>query len=240
MSPFLLLKKYFNKRIMKLNSYYNRIINNIYYWGKEIMKLRAEIKEQAKQNFSAQYWMSVGACLIFMLITSAASSATFGIGAFFLMPPLLVGFSSFCLRIYRNEQGDIGEMFSVGFTQYWRNVGGILWMELFTFLWTLLFIIPGIIKAFAYSLTPFILADSNNVSPTEALKLSMRMTSGYKGEIFVMCLSFIGWWLLTGLTFGILAIFYTGPYTYVSFAGLYSELKQNALEKGTVTAEELA
>ncbi len=231
------------------------------------MELRAEIKEQSKTNFTGQYWMCVGAFALFWVcmgavsmfssytnIANSLSTSFFSVpfigltmtlsfistaATFLLAPPLIVGFSSFGIRIYKNEQGDIGDMFSVGFKDYWRNVGGVLWMELFIFLWSLLFIIPGIVKAFSYFMTPYILADSKKVSPTQALVLSMRMTDGHKGEIFVMCLSFIGWWILTGLTGGILAIFYTGPYTATSFAGMYSELKQNALEKGIVTAEEL-
>ena len=152
---------------------------------------------------------------------------------------MIVGFYSFSLKIYRGQTADIGGMFSEGFTNYWRNVGGVLWMYLFTFLWTLLFIVPGIIKALAYFMTPYILADSKNVSPTQALKLSMRMTQGHKGKIFVMGLSFIGWAILTGLTCGILGIFYTGPYMETSFAGMYDELKKNALEKGVVTEQEI-
>jgi uncharacterized membrane protein len=203
------------------------------------MKLRSEIKEQAKKNFSAQYWMAVGAFVLYMLIVGYASGATGGIAAFFLAPPMIVGFYSFSLKIYRGQTADIGGMFTVGFTNYWRNVGGVLWMELFVFLWSLLFIIPGIIKALAYFMTPYILADSKSVAPTEAIKLSMRMTKGHKGKIFVMGLSFIGWAILTGLTCGILGIFYTGPYMETSFAGLYDELKKNALEKGIVTEQEL-
>ena len=202
------------------------------------MKLRAEIKQQAKKNFAAQYWISVGAFVLYMLIVSFASEML--VGAIFLVPPMIVGYYSFTLKVYRGEQADIGDMFSVGFTNYWRNVGGILWMQLFTFLWTLLFIVPGIIKALAYFMTPYILADTKEVRPTQALKLSMRMTKGHKGKIFVTFLSFIGWAILTALTFGILAIFYTGPYFETSLAGLYSELKQNALDTGVVTAEELA
>ncbi len=204
------------------------------------MKLRAQIKEQAKKGFTAQYWMCVGAFVLYMLIVGAASEITFGIGAFFLAPPMIVGFYSFSLKVYRGQEADIGGMFSDGFSDYWRNVGGVLWMYLFTMLWTLLFIVPGIIKALAYFMTPYILADSKNVAPTQALKLSMRMTKGHKGKIFVMMLSFIGWGILTGLTFGILAIFWTGPYMETSFAGMYDELKKNALETGIVTAEELA
>ena len=202
------------------------------------MKLRSEIKQQAKKNFATQYWISVGAFVLYAMIVSFASEMI--VGTIFLVPPMIVGYYSFTLKVYRGEQGDIGDMFSVGFSNYWRNVGGILWMQLFTFLWTLLFIVPGIIKALAYFMTPYLLADTKEVAPTQALKLSMRMTKGHKGKIFVMCLSFIGWAILTVLTFGILAIFWTGPYMETSFAGMYSELKQNALDNGVVTAEELA
>lgn len=202
------------------------------------MKLRPEIKGQARENFRNQYGISVGAGLLYMILIGAAGST--GIGTLLLVPPLTVAFSAFSLGIYRGQQGDLGGSLSLGFNDYGRNLGGILWMWLFTWLWSLLFIIPGIIKALAYFMTPYILADSKNVSATDALKLSMRMTKGYKGEIFVMGLSFIGWAILTGLTCGILGILYTGPYMSTSFAGLYHELKANAIARGVVTTEELA
>lgn len=204
------------------------------------MKLRSEIKMQANANFRAQYGISVAAYLVFMLLIGAVSGVTFGVGAIFVMPPLIVGYYSLTLRVYRYQRADIGDMFSEGFNDYWRNVGGILWMELFTFLWTLLFFIPGIIKGIAYSMTPYILADTRQVGPTEALKLSMRMTYGYKGQIFVLYLSFIGWWLLSIFTFGLLPILYVGPYFQTSLAGMYEELKQNALQRGTIAPHELA
>lgn len=200
---------------------------------------RAHIKQQAKIRFQSQYGISLGTFILYYLIGGAATGATWGLGSFFLVPPLMVGYSLFCVKIYRGETGAVEVLFG-GFKNYWRNVGGILWMELFTFLWTLLFIIPGIIKMFAYFMTPYILADCPNVKATDALKLSMRMTKGYKGKIFVMCLSFIGWLLLSALTCGILNLLYVGPYMQTSFAGMYDELKKNALANGVVTAEELA
>ena len=66
------------------------------------------------------------------------------------------------------------------------------------------------------------------------------MTEGYKGAIFVMYLSFIGWLMLSGITCGLVGIFYSNPYMYISFAGLYEEIKDHALETGTVHATELA
>lgn len=203
------------------------------------MRLRKEIKELARRNFVAQYGLSIGAYILTMILMSAASGATFGLGTLLLAPPLIVGYASFTIRIYRYQQGDISEMFSSGFSNYGRNLGGILWMWLFTALWSLLLVIPGIIKSLSYFMTPYLLADSKRLSSTEALKLSMRMTHGYKGMIFVTYLSFIGWLILSGITFGILQFLYTGPYMSTSFAGLYVELKNNALAKGIVAPQEL-
>lgn len=192
------------------------------------MKSRIEIKTQAKVHFSEQYWTCVLTFVVYGVVTSVVTGVTAGIAAFFLMPPLTVGIAYFSLRIYRGETSDVSDALATGFRDYGKSLVGILWMYLFTFLWTLLFVIPGIVKAISYSMTPYILAERDDVSAQDALKLSMEMTEGHKGEIFVMMLSFIGWWLLTALTFGVLAIFYTAPYTAISMAGIYDELKQNA------------
>lgn len=201
---------------------------------------RVEIKARAQANFRSQYGISVGAFVLYGLILCAAAGVTAGFATLLITPPLVVGYASFCLRVYKGEEGDIGDMFTVGFSDYARHLGGILWMYLFTFLWSLLFVVPGIIKGIAYSMTPYILADCPNVQPTEALKLSMRMTDRNKGGMFVMYLSFLGWWLLSGLTFGILGLLFVGPYTATSFAGLYTELKAKALSRGVIRPEELA
>lgn len=200
------------------------------------MRFRAEIKELAKDRFRDQYGMTVAAGFLVAILMGCVGW-TF-IGTLLLVPPLVVGFAYFNLKVYRAQQTDLSDAFT-GFSDFGRNVGGILWMWLFTFLWSLLFCIPGIIKGIAYSMTPYILADTRNVSATDALKLSMRMTYGYKGEIFVMMLSFIGWGILSAMTCGLLWIFYVGPYWNASFAGLYQELKANALAKGILRPEEL-
>jgi hypothetical protein len=91
----------------------------------------------------------------------------------------------------------------------------------------------------AYYFTANILADCPNVTARDALKISMRITRGYKGEIFVFILSWIGWFLLSGLTLGILYVVYVGPYWYTADAGLYIELRNRALADGIITPEEL-
>ncbi|NYB73650.1 DUF975 family protein [Sedimentibacter hydroxybenzoicus DSM 7310] len=91
--------------------------------------------------------------------------------------------------------------------------------------------IPYIMKAIAYSMTPYILAKDENILPSEAVKLSAAMTSGYKSEIFKLCISFAGWLILSVITLGIAGVLWTGPYMSASFAGIYEELKGNQLPK---------
>ena len=123
--------------------------------------------------------------------------------------------------------------------RFGTKLSGMLWMELKVFLWSLLFVIPGIVKAIAYSVTPYLLARYPGIKALTASELSDRITKGYKMEIFVMALSFFGWVLLSGLTFGLLQIFYVGPYMETSMAGLGDELIQNALQEGRITQEML-
>lgn len=192
------------------------------------MLTRQQIKANAKASFYAQYWAGVGFYALYIAIVGACSALPYlgTVAAILIMPPMMVGYSITYLKMYRGERIVIGDLFS-GFQNFGRSLGGILWMDLWVFLWSLLFIVPGIIKSIAYSMTPYILADRPDVSPTDALKLSMAMTDGHKGELFVMYLSFIGWNLVTLVTFGIAGIFFVDPYYSATSAGFYQELSAN-------------
>ncbi|MDY3287315.1 MAG: DUF975 family protein [Eubacteriales bacterium] len=201
---------------------------------------RAEIKTRAKAVCSENRGIGIGGYVVFSLVVGAISGATFGLAALIIVPVLTVGYSYFVTRYYLGDaQPNIGDIFTKSFDNFGRKLGGMLWMELWVYLWSLLFLIPGIIKALAYSMTPYILANHPDVEATEALKLSMRMTDGHKGKIFVMGLSFIGWELLSALTCGILEIIYVGPYREAAMAGLFIELRDNALANGTISEAEL-
>lgn len=204
------------------------------------MKSRKEIKGIAKDAFYRQYWLCVGANVIVMALCSVLSGISLGVAAFILVPPLVIGLNFFSVAMYRGDATSLEDIFREGFDNFGRKLGGYLWMELFIYLWSLLFVIPGIIKAISYALTPYILADCKNVRATDALKLSMRMMEGHKWEYFVLGLSFIGWMLLTSLTCGLLYVFYVGPYMNNTFAGYYAERKAAALAEGTVTQAQLA
>lgn len=158
--------------------------------------------------------------------------------AFFILPFYPLGLNGTALAVSRNEKITATMPFTIGSKDYLKKLGGMAWMNLFIFLWSCLFMIPGIVKAYSYRFTPYILADCPNVSARDALKISMRMTEGIKWELFVFDLSFVGWSLLTVLTGGILEI-YTVPYYQAAAATLYDSMKNNALMSGRVSAEEL-
>ncbi len=199
------------------------------------MLTRAEIKERAKAAFAANRGVGIGAYVLFVIVAGAISALGFGFVGLIVVPVLTVGYAFFCIRFYLMDPNvNVSDMFTESFNSFGRNLGGMLWMTLWVFLWSLLFIIPGIIKAISYSMTPYILANEPKVEATEALKLSMRMTEGHKWEIFVFELSFLGWELLSCLTFGILELVYVGPYRETSRAGLYLELRQNAISQGVI------
>ena len=205
-----------------------------------MMKTRQEIKAIAKANMKQNWGQCIAVTVLFLVIGLVLSYVTMGIGAMLLMPVITVALAGFHVAVYRGEAATVSDWFADMFTNFGRKLGGYYWMQLFIFLWMLLFYIPGIVKAFAYSMTPYILADCPNVKAKDALKLSMRMTQGYKADILVAELSFIGWLILGGLTFHILTALYVMPYMQTTMAGIYEELKDNALENGTISPEELA
>ena len=143
------------------------------------------------------------------------------------------------IKISKGVGASVGALFTEFSVNFLRKLGGMLWMSLWVTLWSLLLIIPGIIKSFSYYFTANILADCPHVTARQALKISMRITDGHKMAIFVWSLSWLGWMLLSGLTLGLLWVFYVGPYYFTADAGLYLKLRAQALEKGVITYEEL-
>ena len=100
----------------------------------------------------------------------------------------------------------------------------MVWMSVLMFLWTLLFIIPGIVKAFAYSMTPFILDENPELTPVEAIHRSRMMMKGHKFDLFWLYLSFIGWGILCLFTAGI-GFLWLVPYVQTAEAAFYEEVK---------------
>ena len=165
----------------------------------------------------------VGAVIVLVVAIVLLLSSVLKI---FVLNPLEAGCRNFLLRNATGESdlGDIG----FGFTpDYWRNVKTLFLRDLFRFLWGLLLIVPGIIKRYSYRMAPYILADRPELSGTEVLTLSRQMMNGHKWKTFVLDLSFLGWNILSALTFGLLGIFYVNPYRQCTNAELYRELKNS-------------
>lgn len=163
----------------------------------------------------------VGAVIVLVVAIVLLFSSVLKI---FVLNPLEAGCRNFLLRNATGESdlGDIG----FGFTpDYWRNVKTLFLRDLFRFLWGLLLIVPGIIKRYSYRMAPYILADRPELSGTEVLTLSRQMMNGHKWKTFVLDLSFLGWNILSALTFGLLGVFYVNPYRQCTNAELYRELK---------------
>lgn len=114
-----------------------------------------------------------------------------------------------------------------GFSRSYKNiVKTMFFRNLFTILWSMLFVIPGIIKAYEYRMIPFILTENPDISMEDAFALSKRMMDKEKMNVFVLDLSFIGWSILGALSGGIFHIFYVNPYYQLTNAELYLVLKQ--------------
>lgn len=133
------------------------------------------------------------------------------------------GYRLYSLRAVRGEEtGGVETLFAC-FHQLGRFVAAFLLIELFVMLWTMLFIIPGLIAIFAYSQTFYILLDDPDIPPLEAIRASKQMMRGHKAEFFVLELSFFGWAFLAMFTFGLLNI-WVSPYQQLTFANYYNAL----------------
>lgn len=121
---------------------------------------------------------------------------------------------------------------------YWNIVKTMFLRGLYTFLWSLLLVIPGIIKSYQYRLVPYIMAENPNISSRRAFELSRQMTDGEKWNIFVLDLSFIGWYVLCGITFGI-GFLFLNPYLQATNAELYSALRAKAFAANFTDDSEL-
>ena len=133
-----------------------------------------------------------------------------------------LGYSQYLLNQHNHAHFDIQDLFS----QFDRFKDGFLQnflRGLYSFLWSLLFIIPGIIKSLSYAMTPFIMAENPDMTASEAIEASKQLMDGHKGELFILDLTFIGWDLLAALTLNIGHIF-LNPYRNAAHAAFYKDL----------------
>jgi uncharacterized membrane protein len=178
-------------------------------------------RQKSWEQLRKSYWSVLVAVLIVMAVSTASASLVF-----ILVGPMLVGQAYYLMDVSINEnEGKNFELLIEGFKKSLVNsiVANIL-VGIFTFLWSLLFIIPGIIKYYAYSMTPFIIADEPDIDFMAAIKKSQELMRGHKFRLFKLQLSFIGWFLLGALAFGI-GLFFVYPYYQLAHANFYLDIR---------------
>lgn len=132
-----------------------------------------------------------------------------------------LGYASYLLKQHDREICETKELFSK-FDYFGPGFLQLLLRNIFTALWSILLVIPGIIKSLGYSMTPFLMVENPNLTAKEAIKLSQEKMMGHKWELFCMSLSFIGWSILATLTGGIGYIF-LNPYMNAAYAAFYRD-----------------
>jgi uncharacterized membrane protein len=195
------------------------------------------LMKMAKESLSGQWGLAIGTFIIYFIVVGAIQvpSVFFpatGLLSLIIAGPMAVGVSYFSLSLSRRQQATIGQIFS-GFYNFGNTLVAYLLMLLFVLLWSILLIIPGIIAAFSYSMTFFILAEDTSISPMQALDKSKAMMNGYKAKLFRLYLRFLGWSLLCILTLGI-GFFWLIPWMQVTFAKFYDDIKDNQMSTESI------
>lgn len=174
-------------------------------------------------NMDASVMLSVLGIIVGVVLVAMVISILLTV---FIWNPLEVGCQKFFVNC-KYGTAELGDL-AYGFKNGYAHIGLIMFLRgLFTSLWTLLFIIPGIVKSYEYMMIPYLLAEHPEMTREEAFAESKRMMDGNKMDAFVLDLSFIGWLLLGACTFGILIVFYVQPYMQLTHAELYHALKNN-------------
>lgn len=183
-------------------------------------------KDDARTEMIAMVVGIISAVIVLGLIVTAISTVL----NVFVLNPLEVGGRKFFTDNHFEDA--TVKAFGIGFSGNYLNVVKTMFLKgLFEFLWGLLLIVPGVIKAYEYRMIPYLLAENPDMSSDEAFEMSKQLMTGNKWRAFVLDLSFIGWAILSALTFGILGIFYVNPYIYQTEAELYLKLKELKGEK---------
>ena len=157
----------------------------------------------------------------------------------FVSNPVTVGKCRYFMES-RVGNAPFSSLFSAFGDPAYRNVVKVMFMKnLFIFLWSLLFVIPGIYKAYQYRMVDYLMAENPYMTYQRALELSRQMTDGEKFNIFILELSFFGWLFLGALACGI-GVFFVNPYIEATFAELYAALRAKAFDTGMTDASELS
>lgn len=186
------------------------------------------LMKMAQKSMEGKWLLAIGTFIIYLIITGAIQTLTSfinsaGLLTLILSGPLMLGLTIFSLHIYRDQVAGVENLLE-GFQNFVNAFFAYLLTVLFILLWSLLLVIPGIIAAFSYSQTFFLMADNPNLGAMEAIDKSKAMMDGYKMKYFRLSLRILGLGLLCILTLGI-GFFFLLPYTQVLMAAFYEDIK---------------
>lgn len=187
----------------------------------------SELRAEARAALSGKWMMAALVTLIYLAVCGGLSNIPY-VGFLLVLlfgMPVAYGFMVLFLDVFRGTGAVELEKLFAGFKDYTRIMGTMVLMAVYTMLWSLLLIVPGVIKSYSYALTPFILKDDPQLKYDAAIEKSMRMMEGHKMTLFVLDLTFLGWILLGIITCG-LGLLWIEPYMVMAHAAFYETLKK--------------
>ena len=188
----------------------------------KISEMKIDAKDQLKGNIGKLFLVSAIASL-FSSAVAAPAHVTMVLSTLIVSPAVGMGVNMVYLGLAKTEGIQYQRLLD-GFDNWWLAFKVWFLIRLYSFLWSLLFFIPGIVKRLAYSLAPLLIAEDPTLSAREAIALSQKMMKGYKWTLLGLELSFIGWYLLNYVTMGILS-FYVTPYVSATRTNFYLAVK---------------
>lgn len=188
------------------------------------MKKSVDYRNIARKNLKGNWGSAILVCLIFILIsTTVGCIPVVGtIITLLLTGQLIVGTIIYFVKLNNKEEAKFSSMFEGFEKNLLNNCFTYLLEMLYVFLWTLLFIIPGIIKSYSYAMTMFLKAKNPQLESREAITMSREIMNGKKWSLFCLHFSFIGWILLSFITFGVGFVFLI-PYMQASVTEFYED-----------------
>jgi uncharacterized membrane protein len=188
------------------------------------MQENSALRAAARSQLRGSWLPAVGVVFVYCVLIGVACMAVV-IGALIIGGPLTLGYYGYFLRKARGEEVSFSVLFD-GFDNFGKAFVLFLLQNIFICLWSMLLVVPGIIKSLSYSMSFFILRDNPGMNALDAITASRKMMNGYKGKLFLLLLSFIGWCLLCVVTLGI-GYLWLSPYITLSVSNFYEDLKKN-------------
>ncbi len=177
--------------------------------------------------------------LIFLVVFILGLLSSFAVKAF-VGSQVKVGSCRFFLKYRKNQPSEIGELFKSYTDKTFINVAKVsIIKDLSIFLWSMLCIVPGIIKTYEYAAVDYILSVNPSMDYKRAFDLSRKIMQGHKLELFELYISFLGWHLLSIFTCGLLGILYVAPYQAIAEAEFFSYIREIAIFNGIISYNDI-